>query len=30
MEETIEQYLTRIGANNNPIKNEEDCIPQRD
>jgi len=28
--ETLEEYLTRIGAKNNPEKKEDECIPQRD
>jgi len=30
MEETLEQYLIRIGAINNTEKKEDDCISQRD
>jgi len=28
--ETIEEYLKRIGAKNNPEKKEDNCISQRD
>lgn len=28
--ELLEEYLTRIGAMNNPEKKEDECISQRD